>query len=133
MYKQKKISWTLCANDLESYTERKNTDERSSSEVYIKNIFDALVKLDSSNKLPSFVVKNLDHLPNKQPEGLNLISIINRISKLEGKQTDFNNMMIKHNEFLIKHDEEYRIKIFNGETERKNIYCMKKFLAKGIY
>ena len=97
--------WTLCASDLESYTQCKNTDKRSSSEAHIKDIFDALVKLDSINKLPSFVAKNLDQLPNRQPEELNLISIINRISKLEEKQTDFDNMLIKHEELLIKHNE----------------------------
>ena len=110
----KKILWTLCASDLESYTQCKNTDKRSSSKAHIKDIFDAFVKLDSSNKQPSFVAKNFDQLPNRHPEELNLVSIINRIYKLEEKQTEFDNMMIKH-------DDEYRIKMFEDATERKNM------------
>ena len=78
----KKLLWTLCSNELEAYTDHKSTDKRSSSEAHLDDIFQALNELDSINKLPTFVAKNIDIIPYRQQEENNIISIINRICKL---------------------------------------------------
>lgn len=94
----KKILWNLCESNLEPYSERKNTDKRSSSEAHTQDILDAMTKMDSLNQLPVFVAKNLDQLPIGQPEDLNIISIINRLSKIEDKQNEVDNLLIKHDD-----------------------------------
>ena len=92
----KKMLWSLCSDSLESYTERKTSDKRSSADAHINDIFDALLKLDIISKVPSFVAKNIDKLPDRQPEELNMISIINRLAKLEQKQIDSEEMLQNH-------------------------------------
>ena len=77
--------WQLCDKYLEPYTERKNTEKRSSSKANISDIFEALIKLDSKEMIPTFVALNVDNLPDRQPEELNLISIINRLNVIENK------------------------------------------------
>ena len=56
----KRLLWETCVNDLQPYTERKNTDKRSSTDANIADIFDAIVKLDDLNKLPNFAAKKID-------------------------------------------------------------------------
>ena len=59
---------------------------RISSEAHLDDIFQELNKLDSINKLPTFVVKNINRIPDQQPEENNKISIINRVCKLEQRE-----------------------------------------------
>ena len=105
----KKMLWALCSDSLEQYIERKSTDKRSSVEASINDIFEALSKLDILGKVPTFVAKNIDKLPSRQPEELNMICIINRLVKLEQQQ-------IENIELLQSHEE----KIHNIRTSNNN-------------
>ena len=79
----KKLLWKVGGNNLDAYSERKTTNRRTNSEANINDIFEALLKLDGLERMPTFVAKDLDKLPDRQPEEINLISIVNRISALE--------------------------------------------------
>ena len=92
----KKLLWSLSSEFLEPYKERKTTNQRSSADANVNDIFEALLKLDSVDKLPSFVAKKMDNLPNREPEELNLMTMIKRISKIESKQNDFKELVLKH-------------------------------------
>ena len=81
----KKMLWSISNDDLGAFQDRKTTNKRSSSLAHINDIFDALMKLDSIDKLPLFVAKNISKLPDRQPEEINLLSIIERLSNFETK------------------------------------------------
>ena len=55
---------------------------RSSSLAHMNDIFEALIKLDGLNKMPIFVTRDIKRLPDRQPEELNLLSIVEHLSKL---------------------------------------------------
>ena len=76
--------------------ERKTTEKRTSSEANINDIFDALQKLDSIDSLPTFVAKQLDRVPDRQPEEINLIAIVNRISQLEKRNKEYEEALSNH-------------------------------------
>ena len=59
----KKLLWDLGGNSLDDFCTRKNTDKRTSKEAHLKDIMDAMIKLDSENKLPNLVSKNIESLP----------------------------------------------------------------------
>ena len=128
--KSKKMLLSLCDSSLESYCERKTTNKRTSSEVHINNIFDALLKLDSLNQITSFVAKDLNQVPNRMPEKLNLISIVNRLSKLEDRQIENVNLIIKHDndiKSLNFHENIIKIKdeLLKIGNRIDSIQCMK--------
>ena len=92
----KKILWTLCSNHLDNFIDRKNTDKRSSAEANIQDIMDGLLKLDAINKLPNFVAKQLNKIPDRQPEELNIFAMINRVAKLEKKMCEYEEIVNSH-------------------------------------
>ena len=79
----KKLLWNIDDLNLGNFIERRDSDKRSCSEANINDILDALIKLDSEQNLPNFVAKNIDKLPDRQPEELNLLFLINRIATME--------------------------------------------------
>ena len=82
----KKNLWNICEEWLEPFSDRKNTDKRTSGEANTNDIFEGLTKLDSLGKLPTFVAKSLNRIPDRHPEEFNLISVLNRLSKVEQMQ-----------------------------------------------
>ena len=55
----------------------------------IQDIIDGLLKLDAIGKLPNFVAKQLNKIPDWQPEELNIFAMINRVPKLEKKMCEY--------------------------------------------
>ena len=97
----KKILWNLCEPDLGPYIERKSTDKRTSLEANLNDVFEAFSKLDSIDKMPIFAARELNRLPNsRQPEELNIVSMINRIAKLEEKLVVTNELVLSHEEII---------------------------------
>ena len=92
----KKLLWDLCHEFLDPFIERRNTENRSSRDANISDIFDALRKLDGLEKIPVFVARDMSMVPDRQPEKLNMVSIINRLSTLEKNMADFDNVVLKH-------------------------------------
>ena len=81
----KKALWDVATDDIGPLVKRNNTCRRTTSVANINDIFDALIKLDSLSKLPKFVAVNLSRVPDRQPEELNLLYIIDRVSNIEKK------------------------------------------------
>ena len=104
----KKILWTLGSEFLETYKDRKNTEKRSSTEANLQDIIDALLVLDSCDKLPVFVARELNKIPDRQPEELNVFSLINRVARLEKKLYEYEETMIMH-ECSLKNIEKLNI------------------------
>ena len=71
----KKKLWEAQPIQLSAYPERKNS---SCTEAYLTDIVDALQKIDNEQNMPSFVVQKIEKLPDRQPEELNLLRIINK-------------------------------------------------------
>ena len=92
----KKLLWNVSGEYLTPYKDRKSTENRSSMEANISDIFEAIIQLDATNKLPKFVAINLGKVPDKQPEHLNLISMINRISNIERTLVDHADTLSQH-------------------------------------
>ena len=72
-----------CSKWLSKYPERKSSDIRPAKIPHIEDIIDALKKLDASDKLPDILARNIDRLPDRQPEEMNLLAVVQRISNLE--------------------------------------------------
>ncbi len=89
----KKALWDACGNALGKQPERKSTDKRPGLVAHINDIFDALKTLDAVDKLPDVVARNLDRLPDRQPEELNLLMIIQRIAALEKSRDQHNDAL----------------------------------------
>ena len=81
----KRLLWSETSGTklLGKYPERKSTDNRPVSVAHINDIMEALKTLDSADKIPDFVARDLDRLPDCQPEELNLLSLIGRVADLE--------------------------------------------------
>ena len=59
----KKLLWSLFANVLGHLIERRGSDKRSCSKANLSDISEALIKLDSEQKLHISFAKNLDKIP----------------------------------------------------------------------
>ena len=81
----KRLLWSETSGTklLGKYPERKSTDNRPVSVAHINDIMEALKTLDSADKIPDFVARDLDRLPDRQPEELNLLSLIGRVADIE--------------------------------------------------
>ena len=79
----KKVLWEAFGNYLETFTDRKTTERRTSEEANLDDVLKALINLDSKNVIFEFVSKDLHRLPNRSPEELNVTSMLERISNLE--------------------------------------------------
>ena len=96
-----KMLWNISGNDLKKYTERRNTDQRSCTEANLNDIMDALLQLDAKSKLPFFVARNVERVPDRQPEEINLLSIINRMNKLENMMNDCTDILSSVNRDIV--------------------------------
>ena len=92
----KKVLWENRSEILGPYVERKKSDKRSVAEANINDILEALIKLDSTQKSPKFVAQNLDKLPERQPEELNVLTLINRIASIEKTIKNNNDVLSQH-------------------------------------
>ena len=128
----KKMLWDLCSDSLEPYTERRNTENRTSQEANISDIFDALCKLDALEKTPVFVARDVSMIPDRQPEKLNLVSIINRLSSVEKKMTDYDDVLSKHEiELQNLHTIDIESKLRKLEPSKENFEKYKLFISDG--
>ena len=106
----KKKLWELCEAHLGQYPERKNSDKRTVAEAHLVDIIDALTKIDSEQSMPFFVAKDIERLPDRQPEELNLLSIVNRLSSIEKDARQYENTLTEHGLEIIKLKEEKKVK-----------------------
>ena len=79
----KKILWNEYSSELGSLKGRRDTDKRSCSEANLNDIIDALLKLDSEQKMPKILAKNIERIPDRQTEELNMLFVLERLTKLE--------------------------------------------------
>ena len=104
--KSKKHLWDVCSKNLSPYTERKTTDKRSSSEANLADIFKGIKELDSGCCLPNFVAKNLERIPERQPEDTNIVCMLNRICSVEKVIKDLEqNIIFQSNSFKTFQDD----------------------------
>ena len=68
----KKMLWNIAKADLNSFIDRRSTDKRSCSEANMDDLLDAIMKLDSLSKVPTFCAVNMDKIPKRHPEQLNV-------------------------------------------------------------
>ena len=92
----KRLLWKISGTKLDAFSERKTTITRTSSEANINDIFEALQKLDSIECIPNFVAKDLNRVPDRQPEEINLVSILNRIATLEKNNKIYEDTLSNH-------------------------------------
>ena len=81
----KNLLWEECKDHLGEYIARKNSNNRQSSEANVEDIIDAIFKLEQESKLPEFAAKNIERLPDKQPDGLSLMHLIDKVNNIERK------------------------------------------------
>ena len=81
----KRLLWSETSGSklLGKYPERKSTDTRPVAVAHINDIMESLKVLDAADKIPDFVAKDLDKLPDRQPEELNMLSLIQRVADIE--------------------------------------------------
>ena len=114
----KKLLWEVAGSKLSSYSERKTTENRTSAEANINDIFEALQKLDSIESLPIFVAKDVEKIPDRQPEEINLIAIVNRISKLEKRNKYYEEALSNHEidlQYIKSLEFEHKINEINNQ------------------
>ena len=133
----KKLLWNLCSSDLNPYVERKNSDRRTCTEASLDDIFKALVQLDMASKLPLFAAKNVERIPDRQLEELNLLRIIDRLNQLERNMNVCNDAMVSHDNEIkqIKVNLSNRVDYINDEILKikklENFQTM-KFTEKNL-
>ena len=95
----------LYQTHLGNFQDRKNSDKRTGAEAHLADIIEALTKLDlvldKDDEIPVFVAKNIERLPDRQPEELNLLSIVNRLSSVEKNLKAQENILTEHRMELI--------------------------------
>lgn len=100
----KKLLWNISGIKLGSYIDRKTTEKRSCDDANLSDIFDALIELDLDDEIPEFVAKDLKKIPERNPEELNLTSILERISKLEKSARSSDVLLTTHADFISQID-----------------------------
>ena len=90
----KKLLWEIGKSSLDAYTERRTTDRRTCSEASLDDMVEAIKKLDIMSNLPSFVARNIENIPSRQPEEVNLMYIVSRINGLENKMGNVDDALI---------------------------------------
>ena len=118
----KRLLWRISADDLGPLPERKSTKVRNASIANINDIFDSLVKLDVAEKLPDVSAKNIDKLPNRQPEEMNLLYVVQRIAELEKSNEELQETLTNHAIDILKLKERNSTSIFKESlpTRDKN-------------
>ena len=79
----KKKLWGEKKDVLGEYPDRKSTINRSASIPNVNDIFDALKRLDAANEMPKIAGVDLSRIPDRQPEELNLLTMIDRVARIE--------------------------------------------------
>ena len=79
----KKALWDECEPILGSYPERVSSAKRPAKVPHIDDIIEAVKTLDTLNKVPDVLARNLDRIPDRQPEEFTLLAALQRIDKLE--------------------------------------------------
>ena len=80
----KEILWENCGQHItKRFINCINSTNRTAKEANICDILEAIKELDAKSKLPDVFAKNLSQLPDRQPEELNLLRIVQRLSILE--------------------------------------------------
>ena len=76
--------WMACSKDLpKPFQNRRSTDNRQASAQYLEDIMDAIKRLDAKGKLPDVVTRDISRLPDRQPEQLNMLYVINEMAELK--------------------------------------------------
>ena len=75
--------WKNCNEELGSFPLRQNSTNRLAIVVHMEDIFEGIKSLDEKEKLPVFVAKDLNRIPNALPEELNILYIITHVAELE--------------------------------------------------
>ena len=139
----KKLLWNNYKEHLDKYIDRRSTDNRTCDEANLEDIFKALQQLDAKSKLPVFVARDMEKIPDRQPEELNLCSIINRVSQIEKKMKDHIDTAISlqdianetrnaaklNKEMLQEHDDLIK-KLFTLNSENMFVLENDDFLCK---
>ena len=103
--KSKKQLWSICKENLPPYIERKTTINRLSSEANLIDIIEAIKKLDSECCLPVFVTRDIERIPERQPEETNIVCILNRICSVEKLIRDLEDNVILQNNNIKKFED----------------------------
>ena len=89
----KKSLWNACSDHLGNYHDRNDSITRPAKVAYAFDIIEAIKLLDSLNKLPDILAKDIGRLPDRQPEELNLLLIAQKVAELE-KAKDLHNEVL---------------------------------------
>ena len=79
----KKALWGECETLLGPYQERKSSDRRPAIIPHMEDIVEAVKTLDTLDKIPDVVARDLSRIPNRQPREITLLAALQRIDKLE--------------------------------------------------
>ena len=79
----KRALWEECSSHLGTIPTRQDSVNRTAKYANILDIVEAIKKLDQDGKLPEVYVKDLDTIPDRQPEELNYYWLIQRVAKLD--------------------------------------------------
>ena len=78
----KKQIWSAKSGELGPHPERKSTGNRSARITNINDIIEALRKVDASEEMPPIAAMDLRKVPDRQPEVLNLLTVIDRVARV---------------------------------------------------
>ena len=92
----KKVLYDNREDKLGPFPARKNTDIRKATVAHVDDIFNGLKTIDSLNAALDVVARDLDKLPDRQPEELNLLLTIQRVADIE-------KLIKQHGEVLSTH------------------------------
>ena len=91
---------------------------RTAAQANTDDIFTAAKKLDAASKLPEVLAKDLDRLPDRQPEELNYIMLVQRVHKLEQSQENMQETSSVMATNIMKLEDGYRE--LNKESKKRN-------------
>ena len=78
-----KILWSHESALLGRFQPRNDSQNRPAIDKYVDDILDAIRKLDMQEKLPDIVVRDLERVPDRNPEEINFLYYVNRVNDLE--------------------------------------------------
>ena len=80
--------WTECKDNLENYENRNSTRTRTAAVASIEDIIKALERLDAEDNTPIVYAKDLNRVPDRQPEELNYAMLIQKVATLNRYKID---------------------------------------------
>ena len=98
----KKCMWHNFKDYLEPYVERKSTGNRSAEEANLDDIFKAFKVLDEKGVNCEFVSQDLSRLPSVNPEELNTTFLLERVTLIEKRLADYDNVLNNQRIDLMK-------------------------------